>query len=218
MPAPESMPGRLLRFLALRPGYPWKKALLILAPLLLLMLTAGLALSFWGDTVRLWHENIRQSYPKLTAVLQFCSDVLPSTVFALYIPLLLRAMAKHKTEEKHFVLRFTLGALFFAMLLNQGLKALFGMPRPGFPMPPQPFLFEHSYTSFPSGHTISIVTSTLPIALWTRFRQSPALAALLIALVGYSRIWLGRHHPVDVLAGMLVGLAASRWIFTPRNE
>jgi membrane-associated phospholipid phosphatase len=62
-------------------------------------------------------------------------------------------------------------------------------------------------TSFPSSHTA--VTLAVAIAL-VPFLARP-LAAVGIGyavLVGWSRVYLGVHYPVDVLAGAGIGLAA----------
>lgn len=80
---------------------------------------------------------------------------------------------------------------------------------------PEPFfetLLPASY-SFPSGHSLlsfcfygalaAIITARterriLQVIVWTG-------AALLVALIGISRIYLGVHHPSDVLAGLTAG-------------
>jgi undecaprenyl-diphosphatase len=61
-------------------------------------------------------------------------------------------------------------------------------------------------TSFPSSHTA--VTLAVVIAL-VPFLARP-LAAVAIAyavLVGWSRVYLGVHYPLDVLAGAGIGIA-----------
>jgi undecaprenyl-diphosphatase len=66
--------------------------------------------------------------------------------------------------------------------------------------------------SFPSGHTFTaVVTYGLLAALIAeqlpeRARWIPwAGAALVIVGVGYSRVYLGAHYPVDVLGSLLLG-------------
>jgi len=73
--------------------------------------------------------------------------------------------------------------------------------------------------SFPSGHAASAVVyfGMLAYLLWrlTRHRglgvAAGALALALVAGTGYSRIYLGVHHPTDVAAGYVVGLI---WLAT----
>jgi undecaprenyl-diphosphatase len=84
---------------------------------------------------------------------------------------------------------------------------------------PQPELVAHSvdvYTaSFPSSHAmLSAVTYLTLGALLARVeanRRSKVyvvfLAILLTLLIGFSRIYLGVHYPTDVLAGWAVGSA-----------
>lgn len=91
-----------------------------------------------------------------------------------------------------------------AVIINSLLKLLFARPRPEiFP----PLSVEHTY-SFPSGHTITAVTlyGFLAILLWRNHHHVWAiLAAMMIPLVGVSRIYLGVHYPSDVLGAMALG-------------
>jgi len=61
--------------------------------------------------------------------------------------------------------------------------------------------------SFPSGHTQAAFGAATYTALLYPVLAVPALA--LAVLVGLSRIFLGAHFPLDVLAGALIGIAFS---------
>ncbi|MEP6946124.1 MAG: phosphatase PAP2 family protein [Acidobacteriota bacterium] len=95
------------------------------------------------------------------------------------------------------------------IVLDVGLKGIYARARP------EPF-FNYALPqsfSFPSGHALGslcfygivawiIATRTTSLAIrWT----APSTAALLILLVGVSRIYLGVHYPTDVLAGFTAG-------------
>ena len=76
----------------------------------------------------------------------------------------------------------------------------------------EPVLVERGF-SFPSGHaTLSMTAFGILAVLIGRSRIPTgakivieALAAAIIGLVGLSRVWLGVHHPIDVLAGWVAG-------------
>ncbi|WP_305572544.1 phosphatase PAP2 family protein [Humidesulfovibrio sp.] len=65
-------------------------------------------------------------------------------------------------------------------------------------------------TSFPSAHAAnSMALTVLAMCFWPRLRQG--LWALPV-LVGWSRIYAGKHFPLDVLAGWILG-AMLGWLF-----
>jgi membrane-associated phospholipid phosphatase len=110
--------------------------------------------------------------------------------------------------------RYWLLALLLAvppgMLLNVLLKDNYQRVRPSFDVP----LLTLPTYSFPSGHALAatVFYGMLACYLWPRTRgiaQRAALTAatvLMVALVAFSRIYLGVHFLSDVLAAVAEGL------------
>lgn len=74
----------------------------------------------------------------------------------------------------------------------------------------------HRNNSFPSGHTATAFTGFCCMAFFTRSFGIQAIFALLAGLVAYSRMYLGQHFLVDLLAGAAIGITmalVSQWIF-----
>lgn len=92
--------------------------------------------------------------------------------------------------------------------LNRWLKDLIDRARPE-----ARHLVEAGSLSFPSGHAMSSIAFfgfliylvwRLVSTSWVRWLLS-TLLALLILLIGFSRVYLGVHYPSDVLAGYAAG-------------
>jgi membrane-associated phospholipid phosphatase len=97
-----------------------------------------------------------------------------------------------------------------AEILSYSLKLGFRRDRPFFT---DPLAAENTY-SFPSGHsTVSLaVYGALSVVLARRVGGRARLAclaaaAVLISLIGFSRLYLGVHFLTDVLAGFAAGTA-----------
>ncbi|MDR2807407.1 MAG: phosphatase PAP2 family protein [Spirochaetaceae bacterium] len=87
--------------------------------------------------------------------------------------------------------------------INVFLKALFMQPRPYHIAPTVGRAFEESY-GIPSGHAQLAVTFWMRIALWMRRRLVWLGAAVMVALISFTRLYLGLHFPTDLLAGWLI--------------
>lgn len=106
-------------------------------------------------------------------------------------------------------------AFLFSFILTSGiglnflLKLFFERPRPEL----MPLVYEPSY-SFPSGHAMNSFIFYAAVSFFIfRHLKMKTLAwvhigasALLVALIGLSRIYLGVHYPSDVIAGYAAGL------------
>lgn len=98
-----------------------------------------------------------------------------------------------------------------AQVLSTGMKLGFRRDRPFFPDP----LATESTFSFPSGHALVSLAVYGSIALVLARRQSSRThrallltgTALLVAAIGFSRLYLGVHFLSDVLAGYAAGVA-----------
>ncbi len=74
----------------------------------------------------------------------------------------------------------------------------------------------NSRRSFPSRHAITV--GALATALWLASRVAGMLAILYGVLVLWGRMYVGRHWPTDLLAGVVLGsvLAVLTWRLVPR--
>jgi membrane-associated phospholipid phosphatase len=96
-----------------------------------------------------------------------------------------------------------------ASVANGALKSFIARARPDLL---EPITVEHGF-SFPSGHAalsmvaygvfgVLVMRSRLPLGI----RRAVAVGlAIVVLLVGLSRVWLGVHFPTDVLAGWTAG-------------
>jgi membrane-associated phospholipid phosphatase len=93
--------------------------------------------------------------------------------------------------------------------VDNGLKLAFARERPDVALQ----VIRASGFAFPSGHAMASAAIFGALAHVARGRARswrrwvmPAVAAVLVALVGWSRIYLNVHYASDVLGGWLLGL------------
>jgi len=99
-----------------------------------------------------------------------------------------------------------LGVIFlFSVYVNAGIKNLFQLPRP-FEILPDVQKINASGFGFPSGHAQSSLVTWGSIALWKKQSLIRIFCIVLIFLIGFSRIYLGVHFPMDVLGGWFFGI------------
>jgi undecaprenyl-diphosphatase len=103
---------------------------------------------------------------------------------------------------------FVLLTVEFSGLVTQLAKLAVDRPRP-----PTALVYA-SWTSFPSGHALGVMTSVLAVLVlaWPLLRAAwrgwaVATGILIIVAIGVGRVVLNVHHPSDVIAGWALGYA-----------
>jgi undecaprenyl-diphosphatase len=109
-----------------------------------------------------------------------------------------------------------LAALFISNVAVVFLKYLVVEPRPFLTLPNVELLVsENEIYSFPSGHTASSFAAATLLGLKYRLNYKgksflvvyPLLA--FAAVIGFSRIYIGVHYPLDVVFGAAVGILSA---------
>jgi membrane-associated phospholipid phosphatase len=104
----------------------------------------------------------------------------------------------------------TAWVLFLSVAVNGALKVFFDAPRPvGVEKIRSLRLETATGRSFPSGHTQNITTFLCTTAGLLRRKWFYGTAALVVLLVGLSRLYLGLHWPLDVAGGLFFGLVCA---------
>jgi membrane-associated phospholipid phosphatase len=102
------------------------------------------------------------------------------------------------------------------ILITEVIKPIVNRTRPADAYPA--LIFTNSPThgpSFPSGHTTLAFSTASMITLQYMKWYVVIPAYLWAGTVAYSRMYLGKHYPSDVLAGSAIGIASSyvtRWL------
>ena len=150
-------------------------------------------------------QDIRTSAPELLN--SFIQSVC-HPVFIVVLPVLVTALVYWCCDKKTgFYLAFTFAA---ANLASTFLKLMLCVPRPWIIDPairpsPEAIAGANGF-SCPSSHTTSAAAFFGSVAMILRkYPVVPVLCGVFIALVGFSRMYIGVHTPLDILAGL--GLA-----------
>jgi len=110
--------------------------------------------------------------------------------------------------KRPHTVRLGIVAAGLSTLLSNGLKAAFALPRPAAVLASNRFHLVGPgllTRGFPSGHT---VTAFVAAAVFGWFEPRPVIRWCWLALaaaIGWSRVAVGAHWPLDVLAGTAVG-------------
>ncbi len=147
-----------------------------------------------------WLEGLRT--PLLDSIMSLITHLGDETVFLVLALFLLWCV-----DKKRGYLFLIVG--FVGIITNQLLKLSFRIPRPWVKDPNFTTVGEATERaggySFPSGHTQNVTDSFGCIARSTPRRWLRIVCIAVIALVAFSRMYLGVHTPLDVLVSLGIG-------------
>ncbi|MEN8213619.1 MAG: bifunctional DedA family/phosphatase PAP2 family protein [Pseudomonadota bacterium] len=204
----ETLPRRMAAALA-DPDHKEAQGLALMAALLLLMifaitLIASLLFGFhgFGPFDHAVHEGLAAlRSPAVDSLMVFITMLGDDWMLAgLSLVVMLLLLQQHPATAWHWLAAVAF-AFLMVFLLKQGLRV------------PRPEEAAVSGWSFPSGHTLksTVIYGFLALLLSTPLRPSGrmlvyAVSVALVALIGFSRLYLGVHWFSDVAAGWSIGL------------
>jgi undecaprenyl-diphosphatase len=104
--------------------------------------------------------------------------------------------------EKKLAIYLALGLIVDALLVSD-LKIMIHRPRPYEVLPIMPLELAENLRSLPSGHT---ATAFLSATILSRFYSKYMVVLFVIAAsIGFSRVYIGVHYPLDVIVGAITG-------------
>jgi len=154
----------------------------------------------WGADLIIAIQAIHN--PLLDAFFNVITSLGSEDFYMFLLPLLYWCIDKRLAQRLAYL-------FLFSAYTNAALKHLFRHPRP-FGYDPRVLKLdrvpaEELGYGLPSGHSQSALTVWGYLAAGTRRRWAWTSAGLLVALIAFSRLYLGVHFPTDVLGGLLVG-------------
>jgi undecaprenyl-diphosphatase len=178
--------------------------LLISAPLLAVLGTIWLCFSS-ELAVDEYFRMHSLGHPALSDALKLITDWSNPLFYAIFALMLVRAWRSGDRATVRFVCILLAVQAVVAGLAVHFVKHTVGRPRPGQGTWFDPITSRGTYHSLPSGHTTEILGWSLPLAQRIGRVGPTALVGIFVGLVGFSRIYLGWHHPTDVFFGWLLG-------------
>jgi undecaprenyl-diphosphatase len=110
--------------------------------------------------------------------------------------------------KRYAVVVFTVVAVAVSDWASYGIKAIFDVERPSMRYAePKPLVHPPHDASFPSGHAATSFAAATVLS-FARPRWAPAFYLLALA-IGFSRVYVGVHYPLDILGGAVLGIGVA---------
>lgn len=137
------------------------------------------------------------------------------------IALLLLIKEKNWRQRIYFFSLMTLSVILARGIITEIIRFFYSYPRPFQTLSIQPLIAHSPDNSFPSGHTAAFFALALVIFYFCRQKKQSEdqtsfnnlrlgwWVLIMATLIGISRIFVGIHWPLDILAGALIGLTSA---------
>lgn len=187
-----------------------KSSFAILCLALFIRLTFSVATSgsvqTFDESILKWVETLRTPFWNATMLDITALGGLALTVVLGLLAVIIFLLARDPAAAIHLILTAAGG-----FYISLSTKSIIARARPSI----IPQLIHVSGFSYPSGHAVtsSAIYITMAILGCRHFKPIKTriallfLAGIMIALISFSRIYLGVHYPSDTISGALVGLA-----------
>ncbi|MFQ6069975.1 MAG: phosphatase PAP2 family protein [Candidatus Aminicenantales bacterium] len=172
-------------------------------------LTGIVFLFAFGD-IRL-SSSLREfalNHPLLLEWAKFISRYGNYFYYSLFLGFFLYGVIRNERKYLKIGILYLALQIIISVLITRFLKISIGRPRPGYGFVHHFFSGGYKYESFPSGHAVDASCSAGVLWGFLGSYLLILLAFLYSLLIGMSRIFLGAHYFLDVIAGMALGFTS----------
>lgn len=99
----------------------------------------------------------------------------------------------------------------FSVAFSRSFSLLYYRDRPFVTHEVNQLLPHIESNSFPSDHAVAAFTIAIMIFLFSRWLGSAYI--VFASIVSFSRIWVGKHYPLDIVVGVLMGISLAIVIY-----
>lgn len=145
--------------------------------------------------------ELQHKYPLLDSLMIFGAEYLIYVTFVFAIILAF----KFGAEEKK-ALFLTIISLGISILLIWLIRLFYIEQRPFATYNFDPLIQKMKDPSFPSGHTTTM--AVVAFSFYYYKSKFAPIFVLLLVWVGFARVFVGVHFPLDILGGVITGLAS----------
>lgn len=138
----------------------------------------------------------------LDNIMIFCASYLVYIIFL--IAAVIMADCAHRRAWKPVIYFFMTLAITF--ILSQLASMLNFDHRPFMDYNLTQLVAHASGKSFPSDHTTVTAGIAFGLLFFTRFKKLGWIVLVVAALIGFARVFVGIHYPLDILGGLVTGL------------
>ena len=147
-------------------------------------------------------NNLAGKVPWLDVVMILSAKYLP----VLFAVVLVIFYLTFQADQQRVAVLASISTL-IALGIAQSIAFLDPRPRPYLTHVAHLLIARSNDPSFPSDHaTFSFAIATM---VWLYSRKVGGILICLAALVGFSRVYVGTHYPMDVVGGAALGIAVS---------
>ncbi len=162
-----------------------------------------------NQSIFLFINDFAYQYPFLDVVGIWFAGIVP--FFLLVILAYIYVRHGHKYQERRMVLLSLLSGGFVYFIVKTLIVLVYPYPRPYIFFPTlEPLVIQsvaEGYQSFPSAHTMFFFAISTMVFIYNK--RLGIFFLVISSLMGIARIFVGVHWPLDIFAGIIVGIVTS---------